>query len=165
MSAHLAPVKAALRRATSADATRLADILVATRATFMVYAPLAHSEAEVREWVREYLVPTGKVTVEECDGEVKGLVAISNDGQYCWIDQMYVHPSHVSQGIGSRLLAHVISTSALPIRLYTFQANAGARRFYERYDFRAVHFTDGQANEEHCPDVLYERSAQPKVEA
>jgi len=154
-------MKAALRPATSADASRIADILVAARTTFMAYAPSAHSEAEVRAWVRNHLVPSGGVTVEDRDDEVDGLVAISNDGQYCWIDQMYVRPSHVDQGIGARLLAHVISTSALPIRLYTFQANTGARRFYEQHGFRAVQFTDGHSNEEHCPDVLYERSAPP----
>ena len=48
-----------------------------------------------------------------------------------------------------------------PIRLYTFQTNAGARRFYERYGFRAIRFTDGRANEEHCPDVLYELAVPP----
>ena len=48
-----------------------------------------------------------------------------------------------------------------PILLYTFQANAGARRFYERHGFRAIQFTDGRANEEHCPDVLYEFAASP----
>jgi ribosomal protein S18 acetylase RimI-like enzyme len=43
-----------------------------------------------------------------------------------------------------------------PIRLYTFQANQGARRFYERHGFRAVAFGDGSNSEERCPDVLYE---------
>jgi hypothetical protein len=49
-----------------------------------------------------------------------------------------------------------MNTLAPPIRLYTFQANAGARRFYERHGFVPIEFTDGQANEERCPDVLYE---------
>jgi ribosomal protein S18 acetylase RimI-like enzyme len=43
-----------------------------------------------------------------------------------------------------------------PIRLYTFQENDGARRFYERHGFRAIEFGDGSNNEENCPDVLYE---------
>ena len=45
---------------------------------------------------------------------------------------------------------------AWPIRLYTFQANLGARRFYERHGFSAIEFTDGEGNRERCPDVLYE---------
>ena len=65
----------------------------------------------------------------------------------------------LNQGIGALLLAHAMRALALPIRLYTFQANAGARRFYERHGFVPLEFTDGQANEEHCPDVLYELQA------
>jgi hypothetical protein len=48
-----------------------------------------------------------------------------------------------------------------PTRVYTFQANSGARRFYERHGFAAIQLTDGQGNEEHCPDVLYELGAAP----
>jgi GNAT superfamily N-acetyltransferase len=84
---------------------------------------------------------------------------IERRGQTSWITQMAVDPALVGNGIGSFLLAHAIRTSAPPIRLYTFQANRGARRFYERHGFIAVEFTDGQANEERCPDVLYELAA------
>ncbi len=55
-------------------------------------------------------------------------------------------------------------TMSLPIRLYTFQANLGARRFYSRHGFVAIEFGDGRANEERCPDVLYELTA-PLCEA
>jgi ribosomal protein S18 acetylase RimI-like enzyme len=43
--------------------------------------------------------------------------------------------------------------------LYTFQQNTGAPRFYERFGFKAVQFTDRSENEERCPDVLYELHA------
>jgi hypothetical protein len=39
--------------------------------------------------------------------------------------------------------------------LWTFQANAPARRFYERHGFGAVEFGDGSGNEEGEPDVRY----------
>ena len=51
----------------------------------------------------------------------------------------------------------VLRSLPLPVRLQTFQENTLARRLYEARGFRAVEFTDGQKNEEHCPDVLYER--------
>jgi ribosomal protein S18 acetylase RimI-like enzyme len=73
---------------------------------------------------------------------------------------MWVLSTEVGQGIGSMLLAHVIGLAGKKVRLYTFQENTGARRFYERYGFTAVKFTDGQDNEEHCPDVLFERIAE-----
>jgi RimJ/RimL family protein N-acetyltransferase len=43
------------------------------------------------------------------------------------------------------------------LRLYTFQCNEGARRFYERNGFTAVAFGDGSGNEEGEPDIRYER--------
>jgi GNAT superfamily N-acetyltransferase len=69
---------------------------------------------------------------------------------------MAVDPRVLGKGIGSVLLAHAIGTLARPIRLYTFQQNVGARRFYERHGFLAIEFTEGEDNEEKCPDVLYE---------
>ena len=68
---------------------------------------------------------------------------------------MAVDPTLVGNGIGSTLLAFAMAEFPKPIHLYTFQANVGARRFYERHGFVAIEFTEGQDNEELCPDVLY----------
>ena len=127
----------------------------------MPYAPSAHSEPELREWVASVLVPSGGVTVAEVHRRVVGVMATARGEQVSWVNQMAVDPALVNQGIGSLLLAHAMRTLALPIRLYTFQANAGARRFYERHGFVPVELTDGQANEERCPDVLYELPSRP----
>jgi hypothetical protein len=53
------------------------------------------------------------------------------------------------------LLAKVKKERPTGFRLWTFQANTGARRFYERHGCKAVEFTDGRRNEEKLPDVLY----------
>jgi len=148
-----------LRPADPNDAPRVADVLIASRRTFLAYAPLAHSEPDVRAWVRDRLIPGGGVTVAEREGVVVALMAVSHGDTWRSIDQMYVDPAWTGRGIGGRLLAHALATLRPPVRLWTFQANAGARRFYERYGFRAVRFTDGATNEERCPDVLYEWGA------
>jgi GNAT superfamily N-acetyltransferase len=145
-----------LRQATAADAPRIADLLISTRTTFMPYAPSAHPEGDVRAWVASYLVPTGGVVVAEATGQVVGVVATTAETETSWITQMAVEPSLVGNGIGSNLLAYAVRALSPPIRLYTFQQNVGARRFYERNGFVAVEFTDGKCNEERCPDVLYE---------
>jgi GNAT superfamily N-acetyltransferase len=150
------PAPITLRAARTADAPAVAEVLIASRRAFMPYAPSAHSDDAVRAWVRDTLVPTGCVIVAERDGEIAGVLAHSDDGTHRWIDQMFVRPTHVGQGIGTRLLNHARSVLAPPLRLYTFQANHGARRFYERHGFRAIAFSDGRGNEERCPDVLYE---------
>jgi GNAT superfamily N-acetyltransferase len=125
----------------------------------MPYAPSAHPEPELREWVASVLVPSGGVTVAEADGRVVGVMATANSEQMSWVNQMAVDPVLVNEGVGTLLLAHAMRTLPLPIRLYTFQANVGARRFYERHGFVPIEFTDGQTNEERCPDVLYELQA------
>lgn len=147
-----------LRSATNSDAQCVADILLASRATFLPYAPSPHTEVENRAWVREVLLPAGGVTLA-CNGEqICGVLAVSQAEGVSWIDQLYLDPKLVGQGIGNILLQHALQTLARPIRLYTFQANTGARRFYERNGFRVLEMTDGQGNEEQCPDVLYELS-------
>jgi len=52
---------------------------------------------------------------------------------------------------------HGADTHARPIRTYTFQQNIGVRRFNVLYGILAIEFTDGEGNEEKCPDVLDER--------
>ena len=148
-----------LRSAKTEDAPAVADVLILARSAFMPYAPSAHPDPELRTWVREHLVPSGGVMVAEHEEAVVAVMSTSSTDGVHWIDQMMVKPSHVGLGIGSRLLEHALEILPRPIRLYTFQANSGARRFYERRGFVAVEFTDGELNEEQCPDVLYELPA------
>ncbi|WP_365712427.1 GNAT family N-acetyltransferase [Piscinibacter sp.] len=157
-------MNATLRPATAADAQRVASLLIDTRSAFMPYAPSAHPDEELREWVAGQLLPSGGVIVAEIKGAVVAAMHTEQAEGISWFTQMAVDPALVGKGIGSLLLAHALRTLPLPLRLYTFQANAGARRFYERHGFCAIKFTDGQANEERCPDVLYELHA-PRTEA
>ncbi len=71
-----------------------------------------------------------------------------------WIDHLYVDPPRHGRGIGSRLVAHAQQLHD-ELRLYTFQANARARRFYEYHGFIIEELTDGARNEERLPDVTY----------
>ena len=145
-----------LRRAQSDDARGVAEVLISSRADYLPFAPSAHPPDDVRRWVSEHLVTSCLVTVADHGGEIVGVLATSHDGRFSWISQLFVRPGWVGQGIGSALLTSAHGVLRRPIRLYTFQANVGARRFYERHGYEAIEFTDGQANEERCPDVLYE---------
>jgi GNAT superfamily N-acetyltransferase len=145
-----------IRSANITDAERIADILINTRKVFMPYAPAAHGDPGVRKWVKSQLVPSGGVTVATIGETIMGFLAISEKDGYGWIDQMYIDPLAVNQGIGGILLKHALENLPRPVRLYTFQENDGARRFYERHGFKSLSFSDGKNNEEHCPDVLYE---------
>ena len=84
------------------------------------------------------------------EGALLGFIAL-RDG---WIDQLYVLPEWQGQGIGGALLAQ--AKSAWPqLRLWTFQKNLAARRFYEANGFTCIEETGGSRNEEGEPDALY----------
>jgi GNAT superfamily N-acetyltransferase len=145
-----------LRIAAREDAAEVADVLITSRRAFLPFAPSPHSAADTLAWVTHQLIPSGAVTVAQTDGRLVGVMATSHAGAVSWIEQLYVRPGFLARGIGARLLASAHAALPLPIRLYTFQPNTGARRFFERHGYIAIDFTDGRANEEKCPDVLYE---------
>jgi len=152
------------RPATDADAEQVASVLLASRKAFVAFAPMAHADDEVRAWVATLLIPGGGVSVAVAGSsseQVVGMMAVSRQDGVGWIDQLYLHPSVVGRGIGTRFVKLAEESLGSPIRLYTFQENVGARRFYERLGFRAIAFSDGADNEERCPDVLYEWAAPP----
>ena len=140
-----------LRPARADDADAVATALIESRLAFLPLAPSAHPEHEVRSWVRDHLLVSGRVVVWEEDGQVVGLLATSEESQKSWIDQLYVLPGWVGKGIGSKLLVHAHRQLVWPIQLYTFQENAGARRFHERHGYKPVEFTAGLGNEEKLP--------------
>lgn len=144
------------RAAMANDADSVADVYLRSRKELVACAPLVHSDEDVRDWIRRHLIPAGRTTVAVADGRAIGLLAVSRDADCGWIDQLYLLPAWVERGIGSRLLGLAQSQLAPPIRLYTFQCNERARRFYERRGFKAIAFGDGASNEEKCPDILYE---------
>ena len=145
-----------LRPATIGDADAVADVYLRSRKELVACAPLAHSDEEVRDWIRGRLIPAGRTTVAVVDGLVVGLLSVASTTDGSWIEQLYLHPAWIARGIGTRLLELARSELPPPIRLYTFQCNERARDFYERRRFKAVRFGDGSGNEEKCPDVLDE---------
>jgi len=147
-----------LRAAAPEDAEAVTRVLVESRQSFLPYAPSPYPAAEVLEWVTLHLIPAGGVTVALNDGRIVAVLATSEDDRAAWVEQMYVLPGYENQGIGTQLLRFAHDSVKRPIRLFTFQQNTGARRFYERHGYRAVALSDGQSNEEKCPDVLYEFS-------
>jgi GNAT superfamily N-acetyltransferase len=149
-------MKVTVRPAAAEDIASVTEVLCASRREYLPYAPMAHTENEVREWIATVLIPGGGVYVAEHESQVVAMLAISHDQDGGWIDQLYVRPGYTGQSVGAQLLRLAHARLTPPIRLFTFQANAGARHFYECQGYRAVRFTDGEGNEERCPDVLYE---------
>ena len=76
----------------------------------------------------------------------------SADGES--LNHLYVLPEHQGRGIGSALLAEVMKHARDGVKLWTFEPNEAAIRFYVRHGFRTLRCTDGRTNEENVPDRL-----------
>lgn len=151
-----------IRRAQRDDAARLARCYLASRKTLSAYAPLPHSDDDVFEWVESTLLTRHAVWVALESGAVVGLVATSLRDDAHWVDQLYVHPARLRRGIGATLLSLALASVQGPVRLYCFEPNKPARRFYERHGFSPLGYGDGTGNASQCPDVLYERPTAPR---
>jgi GNAT superfamily N-acetyltransferase len=110
-----------------------------------------HDDDDVRNWFRDVVMPAREVWVAVTSRGIEALMVLQGD----WLDQLYVSPDYTGRGAGSRLVGVAKERRPEHLQLWTFQTNAGARRFYERHGFVAVDATDGD-NEEGAPDVRYE---------
>jgi GNAT superfamily N-acetyltransferase len=142
-----------IRRGGVRDARAASDLWLEARkaASGTIPAPV-HDDDDVRDWFRSHVVRACELWVAEDDaGRLAGIMVLDAD----WVDQLYVDPRHTDRGIGSRLLAVAKRERPSGLRLWTFQSNLGARRFYERHGFVETLRTDGRDNEERAPDMLY----------
>jgi GNAT superfamily N-acetyltransferase len=109
-----------------------------------------HTPQEDGAFWRDHVFPGCEIFGILVRDRLRGQAAMSPG----WIHQFHIDPDVHGQGLGSALLTMVMTL--LPdIQLWTFQANLGARRFYERHGFVAMEYTDGAGNEENEPDVRY----------
>jgi GNAT superfamily N-acetyltransferase len=142
-------VTIAVLRATVQDAAEVAEVFLGSfHATYAF--PLAHTDDEVRGWIRDRLIPNDEVWVIVEDGRILGMLALAPG----WLEQLYVAPDRLGEGLGGRLVAVAKERQPDGLQLWTFQVNARARRFYESHGFVAVEETEDR-NEERQPDVRY----------
>lgn len=140
------------RRASVADAAEVATVYIASRRGAAAYLPTVGTDAEIRAFVVDRMVPERETWVAEAGGRIVAVLALDGD----MVDQFYVAPGDQRRGVGDAMLAHAKRLRPAGLRLYAFQRNIPARHFYEARGFVAKGLTDGAANMEREPDVLYE---------
>lgn len=114
-----------------------------------------HPLSEQLRYLEEKVVPENNVLVvlEEATSAVIGFMASTPDN----ILQLYVHVSHQNNGLGSMLVNIAKQRSRGRLRLFTFEANKNAQRFYESHGFKVV--ARGFEKEWQLEDIEYEWSA------
>ena len=147
-------MKPAIRRGGAHDARAAADLYLRAREAALRAGSMpagVHGDDDGREYFASHVVRACELWVAEHDGVLAGILVLDGD----FVDQLYVEPGLTGRGIGSALLAVAKRERPQGLRLWAFQSNTGARRFYERHGFLEVRRTDGADNEERAPDVLY----------
>lgn len=141
-----------IRRATAAHASEVASVYIASRRGAARWLPTVGTDDELREFVINQMIPERECWVAEDNDRIVAVLALHHDE----VDQLYVAPDAQRRGVGDAMLAHAKRLRPAGLRLWAFQRNAPARRFYEARGFVATKFTDGSTNMEREADVLYQ---------
>ena len=147
-----------IREARGADGPAIAEVHIAAKKEGLPYLPDLHTDDETRAWVQDVVLASCDVHVAEVDGRLVGFAALSAG----LLEHLYVLPAFQGIGIGGSLLDVAQRARPSGLRLWVFQRNTVARRFYEARGFRLVRLTDGADNEEREPDALYEWRPTPR---
>lgn len=131
------------------DAGAIGAILSATNDQ-MPWLPRVHSSAEEIKYAGD-MIDAGWVRVARLGGRVVGFIA--RDGTQ--IHALYVLPDEQHSGIGTALLQDAKNTCE-ELRLWSYQENLGATRFYAARGFAELERTDGSENDAGLPDIHFE---------
>jgi len=139
-----------IRPATDDDADAIARLFLASKAT-LTFLPNVHTDEETFWFIANIVLRDQDVLVAETDGEIGGFIAMHAD----MVEHLYVRLDLLRRGIGSALVEQAKGRMPSGFRLWVFQENAPARRFYESHGLHVIEETDGSRNEERTPDALY----------
>lgn len=135
--------------ARSLDAGAIGNVLSATNGQ-MPWMPPVHSAAEEIKYAGD-MIDAGWVRVAQIDGKVVAFIA-RDETQ---VHALYVLPEVQKMGVGTALLDDAKAHCA-ELRLWSYQANLSATRFYASRGFTELERTDGSGNDVGLPDFHFE---------
>jgi GNAT superfamily N-acetyltransferase len=109
-----------------------------------------HTDEDVHEFFATMVLPQRETwVIAGDDAEIVALLVLQAGGS-----TSCTSIRATGSGLGSSLVDFAKAVCPAALDLWTFAANVGVRRFYERHGFVAIDSTDGR-NEEGAPDVRY----------
>jgi ribosomal protein S18 acetylase RimI-like enzyme len=142
-----------LRRVTTEDMVEVARLFRRSFQHTYPKFPKLHTAEEDLEYLSEEVFFNNEmwIAVDPHGQRIVGMIAFTSE----MVNHLYLLPEMQRQGVGSALL-ELAKRKGTPLRLWTFQCNEIARKFYTKHGFKIVRETDGADNEERQPDVLFE---------
>jgi len=129
-----------IRRCTEADVPALYEIINDAAQAYKgvipadrwhePYMPLDALQREIADGVEFW--------GDEIDGVLLGVMGIQHRGEVDLIRHAYVRSRARRQGVGARLLAHLMQTARKPLLIGTWADARWAVRFYEKNGFRLL---------------------------
>ena len=111
--------------------------------------PLVHNVDERADYGRWLLEHTSVTMIHNSSGVV-GFLALEKH----IIQGLYIKKDFQRFGFGQAAIKFA-QKQFEELRLWVFQSNIGAQKFYQRLGFKVVEKSDGEDNDYRLPDVFY----------
>ena len=135
-------------KAIGADATEISQILEDWAASNREI-PLVHNVEERADYGR-WLLEHTRVTMIHNSSGVVGFLALEKH----IIQALYIKKDFQGFGFGQAAIKFA-QKQFKELRLWVFQSNIGAQKFYQRLGFQIVEKSDGEDNDYRLPDIFY----------
>ena len=111
--------------------------------------PLVHNVEERADYGRWLLEHTSVTMIHNSSGVV-GFLALEKH----IIQALYIKKDFQGFGFGQAAIKFA-QKQFKELRLWVFQSNIGAQKFYQRLGFQIVEKSDGEDNDYRLPDIFY----------
>lgn len=138
-------------RANPEETLEVLDLFIKARGE-MKYLPKIHTYDETKKFIED-LVKSGNTFVIKKENKIVGFIEIENE----WLHHLYISPIFQNKGYGKMLLDKAKELSPKELRLWVFEDNKNAIKFYQREGFKLEKKRNQKetTNEENLPDRLY----------
>jgi len=129
-----------IRRCTEADIPALYEIINDAAQAYkgVIPADRWHEPYMPRDELQREIAGGVEFWGDEAGGELLGVMGIQHRGEVDLIRHAYVRSRARRQGVGGRLLAHLMQSTQKPLLIGTWADARWAVRFYEKNGFRLL---------------------------
>lgn len=142
------PVKVQFVKGMASDATEISQILEewAEATNWLPNVDNPAKRADYGHWLLE----NTQVTVLQHNSQFVGFLALQDN----IVQSLYIKKSFQRLGFG-QMAIHYAQEQFNELRLWVFQANSDAQKFYHKLGFVALERSNGQHNDYELPDIFY----------